>query len=274
MIRLPRRLGATSLIGSVVVALAGSAASAAVDPPLVSGHAQVVAQGIVDFPDGTFHWQVVGGSLTVADEPSSAPDAVTFVVADAGSVDITGGARYRLATGEAAMLPAFSQARLSTAGETARYWALSIGNAAQTGGEDASGASFTLDAGPRDVDLIRDVLATDESLAVPDQDVATLVLVTGGAVSVVAEGGPITEMTVGEAATLDGALTITNTSPDPATIVAAVIASMAADRRTTTSGDDAARNRPVDVPVTDDNRRLDDHDAGDRFGRRRPVRHR
>jgi hypothetical protein len=228
MNRPARRLGATFLIGSAVVVLTSGRATAATDPPLVSGHAEVIAQGIVDFPDGTFHWQVDKGNLAIADDPVTAPDAVTFVVADAGVIDITGGAGYQLGTGEAAMLPAFSQALLSAASDTAEYWALSIGNAAQTGGEDASGESFTVTAGPRDVDLIRDVLATDESLVVPDQDVATLVLVTGGDVSVAADGAT-TEITAGNAATIDGTLTITNSSPATATIVAAVIDSIVAE---------------------------------------------
>jgi Bacterial TSP3 repeat len=250
MIRRPQRLGATFLIGSVFVVLAASTASAAVEPPLVSGHAEVVAQGIVDFPGGTFHWQVAERNLATADGPTVAPDAVTFVVADAGIVDISGGgARYRLATGEAAMLQAFPPKLLSTAGDSAEYWALSIADAAQTDGVGASGANFTLDAGPRDVDLIRDVLAAEESLTIPDQDVATLVLVTGGAVSVAADGA-VTDITTGNATTLDGTLTITNTSTDPATIVAAVIASTAVDSEPPTATSPPTTGEPSPAPTT------------------------
>ena len=48
---------------------------------------------------------------------------------------------------------------------SASYWTLSIANVADTGGAGATGGSFTLGAGQRDVDLVRDVLATGERIA-------------------------------------------------------------------------------------------------------------
>src|SRR6187200_16382 len=186
MKRLCWRIGVTFVIGSAAVWLPSIADAAAPSPPppLASGHAEIVAQGIIDFPDGTFHWQVADGSLTTGAAPTAVPTAVTFVLGDAGVVDVAGGAPTRLGPGEAMMLPAFSEALLSTAEGSATYWTLSIANVADTGGAGATGGSFTLDAGPRDVDLVRDVLATGEALQLPDRDVATLLLVTsGGAVA-------------------------------------------------------------------------------------------
>jgi Bacterial TSP3 repeat len=228
MTRISRRLGATLLLGSVAAALPGVAVHGSAEPPpLASGHAEVVAQGIVNFSDGTFHWQVADGSLAASTAPTAVPQSVTFVLADSGVVDVTaGGHTYRLGAGEAAHLPAFSEAVLATPSATANYWTMSIANVEQTGGAGATGGSFTLGAALRDVDVLRDVLATDESLTVPDQDVATLVLVTGGAVAVTSDSGEATDLAAGEATTIDDQLTITNDGDDPAIVVAAVIGSI------------------------------------------------
>jgi hypothetical protein len=227
MTRLSRRLGPAFLLGSPAVIVPSLVARGSADPPpLVSGHAEVVAQGIVNFPDGTFHWQVADGSLAAGADPTAVPQAVTFVLADAGVVDVSaGGNSYRLGAGEAAHLPAFSEAVLSTAGTTANYWTMSIADAAQTGGTGATGGSFTLGAGLRDVDVLRDVLVTEESLTIPDQEVPALLLVTGGTVVASSDSGDSIELADGEAATLDGELTVTNEGSDPATVLAALVGS-------------------------------------------------
>ena len=91
-------------------------------PRSSSGHAEVIAQGLVDFPDGTFHWQVADGSLATGADPTAVPEAVTFVLADGGVVDVTGTvASYRLGAGEADDAPRIlSEAVLSTAGDARR----------------------------------------------------------------------------------------------------------------------------------------------------------
>ena len=225
MKRLNWRASVTFVVGSAAVALPGGGADAAAPPPppLASGHAEGVAQGIVGFPDGTFHWQVADGALTAGAAPTAVPQAVTFVLGDEGLVDVTDDAPTRLGTGEAVMLPALSGALLSTAEGSASYSTLSIANVADTGGAGATGGSFTLGAGQRDVDLVRDVLATGEALELPDRDVATLLLVTSGTAVAASTDGDSIDLAEGEAATLDGDLTITNEGEQPTTIVAAVI---------------------------------------------------
>ena len=186
----------------------------------------MIAQGLVDFPDGTFHWQVADGSLAAGGDPTAVPEAVTFVLGDAGVVDVTGiDAAYRLGIGEAVMLPALSEALLSTAGESAAYWTLSIADVAETGGAGATGGSFSLEAALRDIDLLRDVLVTGETLTIPDRDAATLLLVTAGAAGATSDSGDSIDLSAGDAATLDGELTIANDGSDAATIVAGVIGS-------------------------------------------------
>src|SRR5262245_26149410 len=181
MKRLSWRVGVTFVVGSASVALPSLAANATTPPPpIASGHAEVIAQGIVGFSDGTFHWQVADGTLAAGAAPTAVPQAVTFVLGDEGVVDVADDVPTRLGSGEAVMLPAFSEGLLSTANDSAAYWTLSIANVADTGGAGATGGSYTLTAGRRDVDLLRDVLATGETLQLPDRDVATLLLVTGG----------------------------------------------------------------------------------------------
>jgi hypothetical protein len=224
MTRLTWRIGATTLFGTALAMLPNIAAAGSAPPPLAVGHAEVIAQGLVDFPDGTFHWQVAEGRLAADVDPTAVPEAVTFVLADDGVVDIAGTvASYRLGVGEAAMLPAFSMAALSTAGDSATYWTLSIANVTQTGGAGATGGSFALDAALRDVDLVRDVLVTGETLMIPDQDATTLLLVTGGTVDATSDRGDLIDLADGDAATLDGELTISNDGNEDATVVAAVI---------------------------------------------------
>jgi hypothetical protein len=225
MKRLSWRVGVTFVVGSAAVAMPAVVADAAAPPPppLASGHAEIVAQGIVGFPDGTFHWQVADGTLSAGAAPTAVPQAVTFVLSDDGVVDVAGDAPTRLGSGEALMVPALSEALLSTADGSAAYWTLSIANVADTGGVGATGGSFNLAAGQRDVDLVRDVLATGEALQLPDRDVATLLLVTAGSAVAASTDGDSIELADGEAATLDGDLTITNEGEQPTTIVAAVI---------------------------------------------------
>lgn len=76
---------------------------------------------------------------------------------------------------------------------------------------------FTPGEGVRDVDLVRDVMSTNEALLV-ETDVSALVMVTAGAVN--ASG---TTITAGSPVALSGSITLINTGPETATVVVAVI---------------------------------------------------
>ena len=84
----------------------------------------------------------------------------------------------------------------------------------------ASGAGtnpFTPGEGVRDVDLVRDVLTTNEALLL-ETDVSALVLVTAGSVNA---GG--TTIVAGTPVALSGAITLINTEQTTALVVVAVI---------------------------------------------------
>ena len=80
----------------------------------------MIAQGLVDFPYGMFHWQVAGGSSPAAGADPTGPELgrpATFVFADDGVVYVTGtGVVVPPRSGGAVMLPALSGVVLSTAG--------------------------------------------------------------------------------------------------------------------------------------------------------------
>src|SRR5262245_7439402 len=207
MNRLSWRVGVTFVVFSAAFALPRVVANATTPPPpLASGHVEVIAQGVVEFSDGTFHWQVADGALTAGAAPTAVPQPVTFVLGDGGVVDVANDVPTRLGSGEAVMLPPSSEALLSTADGSAAYWTLSIANVAETGGVGATGGSYTLAAGRRDVDLVRDVLATGEAMQLPDRDVATLLVVTDGTAVAASTDGDSIELADGQAATLDGDL--------------------------------------------------------------------
>lgn len=247
----------TSLVGAIVavgaLVVSSQTVAAATDPPSpATGHAAVVSQGVVDFADGEFHWQLTSVPVTATPTPieGSAP---TFVVASgAGSIVVDGGAGpvARLAPGEAFFRPAGGTTALQAAG-TAGGTAVVIAAVAGTG--DPAG-TFAPGASARDVDLVRDVLNTNEALLL-QADIAALVVVTAGAVSA---GG--TSVGAGSSTSVTGAVTLINTSAEPATVFVVVIGPAlgdgASEAPTTsapvvTGGPAATSPPPTAAPPTD-----------------------
>ena len=143
-------------------------------------------------------------------------DPVTFVVADGPAPAVAtpsggGSGGARLAVGEAIVaLPdvGFDVVAASPEGGTI------IGVAIAPGAGDGT---FTPGAGTRDVDLVRDVLSTNEALIV-NAEVSAFVVVTAGAVD--AAGTTIAD---GSGVAMTGNITLINTSPEAATVLVAVV---------------------------------------------------
>jgi hypothetical protein len=211
---------ALAITVSASVALAGvSVASARTETaaiPVASGHAQVIAQGVVSFTAGAHHWR-----LATNDVGSAAVDieiaSPTFLVAagatvDAGAVRITetGGLGWLLADGEATLPPAGSAVSITpTPGALVHEIAIDEGD-----GADA----FDPGDGLRDLDLVRDVLATGESITVRS-DVSALIVVTAG-VATAADGS---EIPSGATRAIVGEITLANTGDAPAVVLAAIV---------------------------------------------------
>jgi uncharacterized surface protein with fasciclin (FAS1) repeats len=187
------------------------------DPPSpASGHAEVVAQGLVAFSAGEYHWAVTTATVTAAASALGTTGA-TFVIGDGpGGVMVgpSGGPpQWRLAPGEALFDDVALDARTVAAADAA---AILISPATGAGPNP-----FTPGEGLRDVDLVRDVLGMNEALLL-QSDVSVLILVTQGAVSV-----GDTNIPAGSAVAMSGDITLINRAAEPAVVLAVVVGPLA-----------------------------------------------
>src|SRR6478672_7159848 len=159
--------------------------AAAPEPSPASGHAEVIAQGLVTFADGPAHWTLTVDAVTetVSTIPSAAP---AFLLSDGPAAVVVAdptGPLARLAPGEALFRSGGAPTDLSTA-------PASTGQISEIAVVAGSGPDeFTPGPGVRDVDLVRDVVATNEALIL-NAEVSAFVIVSQGAV--VAGGSTIT----------------------------------------------------------------------------------
>ena len=213
-LRTPILLMAVGLVASGVPVRHVAMASAGPVPP--GGHSEVIAQSLVGFGDGEFSWQLATLPISETEPTAITADPATFVVADGPAAAVAtpsggGSGGARLAVGEAVVaLPGvgFDVVAASPEGGTI------IGVAIEPGAGDGT---FTPGAGIRDVDLVRDVLGTNEALIV-NAEVSAFVVVTAGAVD--SAGTTIAD---GAAVAMVGNITLINTSPEAATVLVAVV---------------------------------------------------
>ena len=281
----PPVLSSSRPSGALVVGPTVHAAAAAPSP--ASGHAEVIAQGLVTFADGPAHWTLTVDAVTetVSTIPSAAP---AFLLSDGPAAVVVAdptGPLARLAPGEAMFRSGGAPTDLSTA-------PASTGQISEIAVVAGSGPDeFTPGAGIRDVDLVRDVVATNEALIL-NAEVSAFVVVSQGAVVAGA-----TTITAGSAVALTGSITLINTAAEPAIVAVAVIGPIAglerADpdhhhrhraRRAAPAAPaptpTAAPNPPTTPPTTSDEH-VDQHDEHDhhddgsrgRHRQRRPDRH-
>jgi hypothetical protein len=188
-----------------------------------TGHAAVIAQGVVTLPETEVAWRTVRYRAEPAADAPFVEQPLSFVVATTASillVDQATAAQTRLGPGEAALVPAGTiQQRASLSDKPAGYLALEMvppGAPTAAGTILQEGQAFVPSAGLHDLDLMRDVLTGNETLTVPDTGQKNLVLVTDGALGV---GRPDTEpatLLAGEAATFGGELAVGVAVPDGA----------------------------------------------------------
>jgi hypothetical protein len=238
---------AVAVSAGAVVAGASAVAARPDAAPLApaSGHAQVIAQAVVSFTAGAHHWRLTthdAGAAPVAIDIASP----TFLVAgsnsfEAGLIRITEpeGLGWLLAVGEATFRPPASSVSIDpTPGALVYEIAIDEGS-----GDDA----FDAGSSPRDLDLVRDVLAPGESLTIRS-DVSTLVYVTAG-IATAADGS---EIATGSTRAIVGETTLTNAGGGPAVVLAAVIGPpVDAGGVTTTVADDGPEPpEPTEPPTT------------------------
>lgn len=192
---------------------APSAVTTASPASTESDHAQVVAQGLIDFPDGRFTWTATAGSSDSDGTQVDAPGS-QFVLGDTGRMLVTSGDGRGaiLEAGEAIFDPRSLPVTLQAIDGPAGYWSILLTSSPDAGGGIEPGA------GVRDVNLVRDVLGPGEVLSVPS-DLPQFVLVTAGAVT--PDGG--TAIAAGSGSQVAGGTSLANDATRPAVVVVAVI---------------------------------------------------
>ena len=194
-----------------------TAQEANLDYSPASGHAQVIAQGVVALPAGDALWRTV---RTRAPSAAGAPfeeRPLGFVFASTGPlllVDRATGQQLRLGTGEAALVPAGTVQRRASLGEQpVTYLSIELVPIdAAPPPEDATvlapGQPFPAPAGLHDFDLLAATLAADESVLVPETGAKNVVLITAGAANVGRPGTDPVVLLAGEAASFSGELRV------------------------------------------------------------------
>jgi hypothetical protein len=193
-----------------------------------SGHAQVIAQGVATLP-GEVAWRAIFYAIdpgASGERPAVNPG---FVLVDTGGLLVEDGANSTLLAPSEALFQADRAARLVPVGDRpVGLFAIDLvppdtADDAGAGIPVYASAPFAAPSGPRDIDLVRDLLEPEESTTVIGNETPVLVLVTLGAVRVEATDGSAASLRVGEAATFSGDIVLTAEGQAPSTFVAAVI---------------------------------------------------
>lgn len=195
-------------------------------PP--TGHAQVIAQAVIDLDEGDHLWTVAQIEAGQEPEVLGGAGGPGFVIGAEGQSLLRegDGGRTRLAAGEALAVRPEGALTVEAAGaEEASLLLLSLEPAAPSDLGDAlrAGDIFSVPGGSRDVELVADVLAEGETAAVTAGETPTFVLVTAGTLAVEVGENEIRTLQTGDTALVRGALIATGESDEPARFVAAVI---------------------------------------------------
>ena len=192
-VRIGSAAAVTMLIG-VLPAVQVLATGASSLPSPAAGHSEVVAQRVIEFDGGAYHWTLAHESVeSDAGDLALVAGGPSFLVASGGALvvgDVEGTDQVRLASGEATFLAAGGESVLWVDGGEPSYYAIELVGGESSSGAAASERSFSVGEGRRDVDLIRDVVSSGETLTISENEsVPVLVVVTDGAVNVVSAGG-------------------------------------------------------------------------------------
>ncbi|MGH2603404.1 MAG: hypothetical protein ACRDJ9_28970, partial [Dehalococcoidia bacterium] len=212
---------ATVLVILTSAGLVAARQAARFDDSPATGHAQVVTQGIADLPDEPVVWRLVErtadargaarfgdrvlGFVLATDEPVLLTDETA-----SGPIDLA-----RVAPGEAYLVkPGARQMRSSLTDQPVTYLALEL-VPASIAGQVGSGTMlyqtppFDPATGQRDVDLVRDVLAFQETTVIPNSGQPVVIFASEGAVEVVPSIGRTRTLQPGEVGIFEGELALT-----------------------------------------------------------------
>jgi hypothetical protein len=216
---------------AAVFALAGgrggiqSTAAGAASP--ASGHAQVIAQAVLELPDGPLAWEQA--TVSVSDGATQVPSGDPGFLIGSYEPVLVGDAddvRTCLEGGEALALrpnDALTAWAVSEGPATLTLLTLGPADASQADPERRLSDAFDSPGGNRDVDLVRDVLMPGELTTVAAGQAPTYVLVTEGAIGLETEDGEIELLAAGGRALETGKIVVIGAADGTASFVAAVI---------------------------------------------------
>jgi hypothetical protein len=217
-VKIRRIVTVTSLVAALLASgsLADAAAPTAPEPPSpATGHAEVIAQGVVGFDASAYRWTLGSHSVPAGGSEFTAAGGTFLALTSGPPVAVHGseGTWSRLAGGEATFR--FSGSTASTTAGAAAASLTTVGlDIATDGGADA----FTPGAGTHDMELLRDVLATGETFTL-STELPAFVLVTSGSLTDAA-GATLGD---GASANFTGDLALSNAGTEVATMLVAVI---------------------------------------------------
>ncbi len=208
---------------ALILALAGVATIVAqalgpAGPSPVTGHAAIVAQAAVELPEGDSVWRIRDIEVDDSGTPVEA-DYPAFVMVQGVPVVVESGVtglQQRIASGEASVIAPNSDTTIRSMGPTQTVTIVDLLPAAEatiSGSTGTIGSAFPMSAGAFDVDVIRDVLAENESTIIPEGNGPTQLLLLGGQADIDADDESFT-MAAGNDRMAMGDLTITATADD------------------------------------------------------------
>jgi hypothetical protein len=199
-------------------------------PSPASGHASVVAHGVISLAEGNGRWHITRHIAEVG----AAPIEITvsgFVIAEGTPILVTNvdtSVRQRLASGEALMVHAGEQVTVETFGAPDNFIFVQLTSAdgaplAGSIDDIFTSAAFPVPGDERDADLLRDVIAEGDTTVIPAGVVPTTVYVMRGEVAI-SNAGDETTLATGEGGTFAGDLEISAIA-DGSVIYAAYVGS-------------------------------------------------
>ena len=210
----------TALSGASRLVAAQEAADLGFSP--ATGHARVIAQGVVALPAGEAVWRTVRTRAPLPAEAAFVERPLGFVLARSGPLLLTdqdSGEQTQLGIDEAALTRAGERLQIaSLATEPVGYLSIELVSPnAPPPPESATvlqpGQPFPAPSGLHDVDLVSDTLVGDETYTIPDSGAKNVVLITDGAAAVGRPGGEPVVLLAGEAASFSGELEV-SVAPD------------------------------------------------------------
>jgi hypothetical protein len=209
-------------------AVASSGTPEATSP--TSSHAEVIAQTVVEQPDGPLAWTVteIDADESTTEVAGAVDPGFLLGIDGAALARDAAGTRTRLAPGEALAVNSEDELSLqSVDGEPANLALLGLRRAQDDGSNEEGGASATFESpgGSCEVELLRDVLSQGEQMTLAAADAPIFVLVTEGAIELETGHGETQSLAAAETALVTGEIAVTGKDTAPSSFVAAVIES-------------------------------------------------